>query len=321
MMGAALGGMGFFVTSVFASSDVSGLQADRAPFTARYSQAGSWQNSWWPVPGATSFQTSITVGGASRTVLYLKPTTARFSSPPAIVLLHYRGGTPAAMANLTVIGNLVAEYGIWAIVPASDSTGWSSNPNSQNPGTSDVTYLNTVIDGAVAGYHLDPKKIYMAGYSDGAYMTQLYACQQPGKIAAAATVDSEMIGYVANGCLRQPALPVLMFAGTNDPVVLYGGAYGQMSVPATAAFWAQRNGCSASPIVTNLPDKNPTDGTTVQLSSYTGCTGNASVQLYTVNGGGHTWPGTPYATYGLGKTTQDINATETLWSFFSNYSR
>jgi polyhydroxybutyrate depolymerase len=40
--------------------------------------------------------------------------------------------------------------------------------------------------------------------------------------------------------------------------------------------------------------------------------------LYTIQGGGHTWPGgTPLPKWFVGSTTRSISATSLMWSFFS----
>ncbi len=320
-VGAAVCGLVFCATNAFAQSGESSTTLNESIPANVSSQTAGWRYTLRPIPGVTSFETIEYIDGEDRSVLYLTPVTPKFSSPPAIVLLLYRGGTPETMANLSEIGNLVAEYGVWVILPEPDTGGWNVNPYTQDRRTNDVTFLNMVIDDSIAGYNLNPHKIYMSGYSDGAFMAALYACEQPGKIAAAGLIDSEMVNQTAPTCPTQPPLPVVMFDGTDDKRVVYDGEYGQMSVPDSIAFWAQRNLCGATPIIANLPDKDPSDGTTVQLATYAQCSAGALAELYTINGGGHTWPGTSVVTYGLGNTTQDINATEILWSFFKNYSR
>ena len=108
---------------------------------------------------------------------------------------------------------------------------------------------------------------------------------------------------------------MLMFNGTNDPVVNYNGVPTLSSARATAEFWSIRNGCSAGYEDSNLPNIAPNDGTTVSLRRYRSCV-DSEVRLYTINGGGHTWPGTTYAGYtiALGSTTFDIDATLALLS-------
>jgi polyhydroxybutyrate depolymerase len=47
------------------------------------------------------------------------------------------------------------------------------------------------------------------------------------------------------------------------------------------------------------------------------------VVLYTIEGGGHTWPGgwQYYPEERIGKTCRDINASELMWEFFARHRR
>src|SRR5260370_11604747 len=118
--------------------------------------------------------------------------------------------------------------------------------------------------------------------------------------------------------------------GSADPIVPYdGGAVatfggrGQggnvLSVGAAAEFWARRNSCASKPQVADLPDSDKQDGTTVSREEFVGCQKNATVVVYTINGGGHTWPGglqyLPPAI--IRKTTREINSSEVNWEFLS----
>ncbi|HEX2752564.1 MAG TPA: esterase, partial [Alphaproteobacteria bacterium] len=73
--------------------------------------------------------------------------------------------------------------------------------------------------------------------------------------------------------------------------------------------------------VTDLPDLDPKDKTRVYLQQYKGDA--AEVRLYTVKGGGHTWPGARDTLLRLvvSTTSQDINATQTIWDFFKDKRR
>ena len=51
---------------------------------------------------------------------------------------------------------------------------------------------------------------------------------------------------------------------------------------------------------------------------YAGCEEDATVVLYTIDGGGHTWPG-GWPIPGVGKTSKHIDATEELWRFLQGY--
>ena len=77
------------------------------------------------------------------------------------------------------------------------------------------------------------------------------------------------------------------------------------------------NGCPALPVTATLPTLAP-DRTQVRTDTYQPC-GGAPVVLYTVIGGGHTWPGgeqyLPVRV--VGRTTHQFDASETMWRFFA----
>ena len=122
-------------------------------------------------------------------------------------------------------------------------------------------------------------------------------------------------------------MPVLIINGKEDPlerweggeIRLGGRTYGVvLSVADTVEFWVEKDRCTSSPVVTQLPDTDPADGTTVWTEVYGGCEGDAEVVLYAIEGGGHTWPGglqyLPEAI--IGKTSREFNASEVIWQFF-----
>jgi polyhydroxybutyrate depolymerase len=43
--------------------------------------------------------------------------------------------------------------------------------------------------------------------------------------------------------------------------------------------------------------------------------------LYYIRGGGHTWPGRPPRPHYLGKSTDNLDANEVIWEFFSRHVR
>lgn len=62
----------------------------------------------------------------------------------------------------------------------------------------------------------------------------------------------------------------------------------------------------------------------VVLDTWTGCIDDVEVRLYTVNGGGHSWPGgvdvaaaMPSLAAIVGVTTQEIDAGELMWERFA----
>ena len=53
---------------------------------------------------------------------------------------------------------------------------------------------------------------------------------------------------------------------------------------------------------------------------YTRCAGDATVVLYTIQGGGHSWPGgKPLPEWWVGPTSRSIDATSQMWTFFREH--
>ncbi|MGH9846761.1 MAG: polyhydroxybutyrate depolymerase, partial [Blastocatellia bacterium] len=76
------------------------------------------------------------------------------------------------------------------------------------------------------------------------------------------------------------------------------------------------------PKTESLPDKED-DGTKVKRETYGPGKDGVEVVLYTIEGGGHTWPGgwQYYLEERIGKTSRDINASELMWEFFAKHRR
>ena len=58
----------------------------------------------------------------------------------------------------------------------------------------------------------------------------------------------------------------------------------------------------------------------VTRREYTNCADDAAVVLYTIQGGGHTWPGgKPLPEWLVGPTSHSVDATSQMWAFFREH--
>ncbi|MDP3293451.1 MAG: PHB depolymerase family esterase [Nevskia sp.] len=273
-----------------------------------------------PVNGVTTFEAEFTVGGRSRRVLYLRPVANPTGLAPAIVVLHYAGGNSEEMANLIELGQLVRDTGVWAILPNSRGRNWAFDPVRDRSGLDDVGLITRIIDNAVAAYPIDARRVYMTGFSSGGFMTQRYVCEHPERVAAAAYVSSTLLDSLRKVCKPSLPTPIIGMHGNRDAKVSYKKRLGLSSAPGTALFFARLNRCLTPPLRSKLPNL-ANDGTTVLLDSYDSCASPQPVRFYTIDGGGHTWPGNHYQLGFTGRTSQDIDATRVIWNFVRNYSR
>jgi polyhydroxybutyrate depolymerase len=115
---------------------------------------------------------------------------------------------------------------------------------------------------------------------------------------------------------------VLAFQGTADQLMPYQGDIvptrrgAVLSAERSMALWAGVNGCTA-PTDSLLPERDRADGTRVRRASYPGCRRGRPVQLYRIEGGGHTWPGGPAAGASVGRVSREVDATALIVQFFS----
>lgn len=274
----------------------------------------------FPTDGTISFEEAVEHEGVGRRALYIRPLADPVEPVPAIILLHYATGTSEDIANATRIGDLVAATGAWAIVPEGQNHRWNDDPESAT-GADDVGYLAKVIETATARYPIDPTRIYVAGMSNGGFMATRLACERPELIAAVASVAASMRTSQSRACAPAQTMPMMLVLGTSDPYVWYDARLGLLSAQDTFRFWAQINGCDPSAVdLEDVPDVAD-DGTRTVISHGVGCTGDTA--LYTVEGGGHTWPqwSPTISPFNLGRVAQDFNGDQAIWAFFESQRR
>jgi hypothetical protein len=166
------------------------------------------------------------------------------------------------------------------------------NANTGHPretNSDDVGFLSALIDTLSAEFDIDPKRVYVTGLSKGAAMSYRLACERPNKITAIAPVAGGPSAGLMRKCAeasRRP-IPLLVMHGTADPIVPFDSG----ELEGNVQYWIRRNGCTLTPVVTRLPDVDPTDGARTRVESYGNCKDSADVPLYAIEGGGHHWPG------------------------------
>jgi len=179
----------------------------------------------------------------------------------------------------------------------------------------DALFVSNLIDTLTGFFNIDTTRIYSAGFSNGGFMGYDLACRLNQRIAAVASVSGSIGVERLTTCSPGQAVSILEIHGTGDPVVAYeGGAFAgieYLPVDTVISFWIENNQCDALPVITNLPDENTSDGSTVVKYEFPNCTGDHELILMKIIDGGHTWPGA------LGPNTNlDIIADQEIWQFF-----
>jgi polyhydroxybutyrate depolymerase len=183
-------------------------------------------------------------------------------------------------------------------------------------GVDDVAFLAALLTKLQSEYAIDANRVYSTGFSNGGFMSYELACQLGSRIAAVASVAGSVLPSRLQACRPQHPMPVLQIHGTADYIVPYNSTW-YTAVPALMQYWATYNGCAPAAASTYLPDRDPADGSTVQHYVSSGGTAGSVVELYEINGGGHSWPGAPINNNAV--TNRDINASQVIWRFLRRF--
>lgn len=180
----------------------------------------------------------------------------------------------------------------------------------------DLGFVDALLDSLIMDYNIDENRIYSTGMSNGGFMSYHLACNLGDRFAAIASVTGTMSPPTFADCNPSHPTPILEIHGTADFVVPYNGNVFSTSVEDVIDYWKTNNQCDEDPITTELDDLNTSDGSTVTHFYYGNGLGGSTIELFRINGGGHTWPNPE----GLGAVNKDINASAEVWRFFSQYS-
>jgi polyhydroxybutyrate depolymerase len=159
----------------------------------------------------------------------------------------------------------------------------------------DVAYLRGLLSEVGAAYHVDARRRYVLGLSNGAFMAYRLACEAADDIAAIVAIA----GAAASDPTRcQPASPVsiLHVHGDADRIIDYAGGshvlgLGQGEYPgavATVLRWAGLDSCTRRRVaVPPLLDLDHSVGPETAVEQVAGCPEGVDVRLLTLRGAPH----------------------------------
>ncbi len=185
----------------------------------------------------------------------------------------------------------------------------------------DVRFISDLIDTLEAKYNIDPQEDSTRNCracSNGGSMAFVLSCTLSDRIAAIGAVAAAQ-SLPWSWCTDTRPVPMIAFHGTADPIMPYNGGSAwraPIAFPGArgwTANWARRNHCSTDPLESRV-------AVDVMRLAYTGCADSADVVLYTIEGGGHTWPGgKPPPAWLAGATNRSIDASRVMWEFFREH--
>ena len=265
---------------------------------------------------------NILYDGNSRQYIVYVPQSYSSSSPTPI-LFAFHGGSGYAddfmnyEADLRSISDTAGFILVYPQALEDPNDGGSTNWLHKDPTDhKDIFFVETLIDTLSSVYNIDNSRVYACGYSLGGMFAYELACSLNDRIAAIASVAGACFyGAFANCNITHPTA-VLTINGTIDGIHPYNDPNGwYFSVAEIDSFWATSNNTDVIPIVTQIPDIDPNDGSTVERYSWQNGNGCVSVEELKIINGGHDWP-SPLNSW----ANQDINANVEIWNFVSKYN-
>ncbi len=221
---------------------------------------------------------------------------------PLLFNFHGQGRTAEEQEAYSGLVPVSEAGGFILVTPEGSDRQWDIIGVYADEGNDDIGAVSEILDYLKGQFCVDPSRVFATGLSNGAQMAAQAGCLLPYHFAGVAPVA----GIVYQGC-EGPPVAVIAFHGTEDYNVPYDSA------PEAVVEWARYNGCLERPDTQRV-------GAQAVRDDYFGCSGQPVV-FYTLEGGGHTWPGAEDNTGGAGPTNHEIHASELIWEFFRNVRR
>ena len=278
-----------------------------------------------PVPAGNlepgRYEKDLSSGGVSRHYILRVPKEAKSDKAlPLVIVLH--GWTASARLAEIYTGMGTAAKGRGYVVAFPDGLGSRPGWNAgfidlSGQGKDDVAFVNSVIDEIESQNNIDPKRIYVCGHSNGAFLSHFVGAKIGHRLAAIGAVAGT-IGLPRTGRqIPDPEVPLsaILIHGQQDQMVAYDSSsravmkgYGAVE---SAKWWAEKDGCRAQAEVNTTQN--------VVTTTYRGGKQGTEVVLVSLPNGTHNWPGGQ--TVSGPETTSGANAAMLLLDFFDHHVR
>jgi polyhydroxybutyrate depolymerase len=219
---------------------------------------------------------------------------------PLLIALHGYGDLVPQFAAQLALADLANRRELVIAVPAGlrDSHGYAAwQPGPIHSPSWDVEYLSAIIHDLERKHSIDPRRVYVFGFSQGAHMAHRMGCDASADVVALASVAGQ--AYTApSQCAPAALVSAVEIHGTEDQVIgYYGDAQHDPpdpNVPSahqTIAVWARNDHCTgaltSAGITLDLSTATP--GPETIVDAYQGCPAGIAVELWSMQEVGH-WP-------------------------------
>jgi polyhydroxybutyrate depolymerase len=260
--------------------------------------------------------------GIDRQYIYYEPIDLN-EQMPLVFVMHGFTGDANSIRNYSEMNQFADQYGFAVCYPrgTTDSDGnrfWNVGYAFHgNETVDDVGFLTELAEYLQLTHGLNPDYTFATGFSNGAEMCYMLACQAYDTFKAVAPVAGMILQDILDECDNSPPIPLFEIHGSQDNVTPISGdpnnndGWGAYpSIPFTVNYFSVKNECTTV-VTETLPNTDPSDGSYIVSEKHLDGINNNEVWYYEIIGGGHDWPGA----WG----NMDIKAGEEAWFFFQKY--
>jgi poly(hydroxyalkanoate) depolymerase family esterase len=284
------------------------------------------------VPGSHFSGNYTSAAGTGSYLGYVPSTYRAGTAVPLVVALHGCTQTADAFRALTQSVNLAEAKNFIVVYPEQSTSAnnmrcwnWFNGRNMQR-GSAEPTLIAGMTQWVRHHYSIDPKRIFVMGFSAGAAMTVIMGATYPDLYAAIGVgsgteyggpgLDPAQAGqraYLAMGAHARE-MPALIFHGGQDQILPVSNAANLVRQWQTTASWANGS-VPASP--TRTLNQRTSNGRSYTVAEYVDGHGRELVQYWLVPDMGHAWSGgcgcAPYA------DPSGPDETRAMYDFFVNH--
>jgi polyhydroxybutyrate depolymerase len=276
---------------------------------------------------------NMTSAGVKRTFFVHVPESKK-DHLPVLLAFHGGGGTALNAEKQFGFSELADQYGYIVVYPQGMNNQWNDGRTAPAKGEAfdDVQFVRDILGWLPSiCIKADTSMVFITGISNGGFFSIFLAYQLNGIIDAVAPVCASIPRDLGNSfSLRRP-VPLLLMAGTDDPLVKYqGGWVGfrnqdkgrgySMPIEWTVNKWLKLTGTNPVPVISKIPDTDRADGCTATKYDYYR-KGKPFVSFVKIENGGHAWPGGRQylPQWVIGRLCNDFSASQMIIDFFNTF--
>ena len=237
---------------------------------------------------------TINVNGVERRYI-IRAYDAGARHKPLLICFHGGAARVELLARHSGVAEAAQRQGCIAIFPEAPE-GWIDARPERGGGTSDIDFVDALLDSLVSSNQIDPSRVFALGISNGGLFVFRLAFERRRRFAGFATALANM-PLASLSTSQGPPVPIALVFGRDDRVMPFEGGTimrvpglgvgGEVvSAQATLHFWLKRNRAEGTPQQRRLINA----GRPIEVEDHPAAPGGAPVRYVTVGRWGHRWP-------------------------------